>query len=710
MFGFRIKFKSIPFLYLVLTLLLLLLLESIVRTSFIEALSWIFSNIKSFLLNYVISLGLFFVLYSIIGRIRITFCVNAIIYLIIALISQTKVKYLGIPLLPSDLFLFNEGTDIVQYLNGVFSPDILLIIAINALIILCILWLYKSQQRTVLDYKKRIILLCVGLVILVPIHLDRPFQIKNLFGIQDYHWDQLTNYNANGFMLATGLNLETIFVKEPGNYGPENIANIINSIEKKNIISTVEPNIIVILSEAFWDPTVMKEVSFSQDPLPFFHKLEKQYSSGKMLSPVFGGGTANVEFEVLTGNSTRFLRQGSIAYNDYINSEIDSLASILSRQGYYPTVFSAFDNWFYNQRKVYNYMGFAQFISSEFFDKKYKGPFLADSEVGNMIIKQTGKTKGPDFIFAATMQNHGTYGPDRYEENTITVTKGDLSEESKKILETYLQGLVDADKMLEQLVNYYEHSDEPTIIAFYGDHLPILGDDYKVYKEAKYINNDKIFNSFSDVQKMYNVPLLIWNNYMNSEKEDLYMSPSFLGTYLLNLADLKGSYYTDYLYSIYKKNPVIPNEVNYQELNIDPNKLEDYAKLQYDILFGKKYAYSQLNLLDKIANPRYKLGEEAMEITGVSPSEIQAGVIFNQWMGKSAIAVQGKNILPGSVLYINDQPLETTYGDKGFITAIVPDNFYSKAGILDLQIKLFDSKKILVSESNKVKVKVKSQN
>ncbi len=129
----------------------------------------------------------------------------------------------------------------------------------------------------------------------------------------------------------------------------------------------VKPNVIVVLSEAFWDPTVIKGVEFSRDPIPFFHKLQQTGTSGTMLSPQYGGGTANVEFEVLTGNSMRFLPQGSIAYNQFLTNEVDSLASIYARQGYTSTAISPFYNWYFNSNKIYQVLWLLQVYSNRIF-------------------------------------------------------------------------------------------------------------------------------------------------------------------------------------------------------------------------------------------------------------------------------------------------------------------------------------------------------
>ncbi len=213
-------------------------------------------------------------------------------------------------------------------------------------------------------------MLAASVVILFVIYSDKPVAAKDMMGIKkNIGWDQAENYRTNGFALSTMLNAEQVIIEKPAGYDESSMRAIakLASAKEDTGQTKVKPNVIVVLSEAFWDPTILKDLSFDRDPIPFFHSLQQNYPGGWLLSPQFGGGTANVEFEVLTGLSTRFLPQGSIAYNQYITKGVDSMASILSRQGYTATAINPFHNWFFNSKNVYQNFGFSKFISGEFF-------------------------------------------------------------------------------------------------------------------------------------------------------------------------------------------------------------------------------------------------------------------------------------------------------------------------------------------------------
>ncbi|GMX65586.1 hypothetical protein Elgi_48570 [Paenibacillus elgii] len=347
------------------------------------------------------------------------------------------------------------------------------------------------------------------------------------------------------------------------------------------------PNIIILLSEAFWDITQIKSLQFSEDPAPMFHALQEKFTHGTLLSPMFGGGTANVELEVLTGHSMRFFPEDSTPYEQYIKQPTASLASLLAGQGYKTTAISPFYHWFFNSSEVYKHLGFSRFISLEYFNPdEYVGPYIGDHAVVRRIIEESERNPGPDFIFANTMENHYHYWPGKFKKNHIEV-KSHMSNAVTGIAETYAQGLSGADRALQELVLHFSRLKEPTIIVFFGDHLPSL-EKLLVYKESNYISGE---DDPDFLEKMHNTPVVIWSNYLPKEtKEELHMSPSFLGPYILNLAKRPGGPYMDFLSDLYQKMPVLPPKTYYEAMNIDVNLVQQYEDRQKAILELEKQA------------------------------------------------------------------------------------------------------------------------
>jgi phosphoglycerol transferase MdoB-like AlkP superfamily enzyme len=664
------------------SLLIVVVVELLSRGQWTDTFGWTFGAIPQLILNALIVLALLLLLGSIIGGVRISFWIISAVALIFGLISGIKLQILGVPFLPWDLALTSETQDMAQYLKGLFGSHV--IIGVASFIILGILLLYRVTPISLSkSWISRILIGVASLAILGSMYSDGPISIKRLAHVENITWDQTENVKTNGFLLSTLMNIRYLFQTQPEEYNADAIQALAAATRKDTTEGEVKPNIVVVLSESFWDATQIEKVKFSRDPLAFYHALEKKYSSGTMLSPQYGGGTANVEFEVLTGNTMRFLPQGSVPYNQYINSGIDSLASILTRQGYSATAISPFHNWFFNSRKVYENLGFGKFIPQEFFNPVYEGPYIADREVANEIIKASKSNEGPDFIFANTMQNHYHYYPGKFKENTIDVTG--VEGEAKGLLETYAQGLLGVDDMLKQLVEYFAASNEPTILVFFGDHLPSLGDNYSAYKASGYLQEDD--PNFLD--KMYRVPVLIWNNYLpNEQKETLNMSTNFLGSYILDLAQRPGNHVMEYLSELYKKMPILPPENHYAALGIQKEDLKEYEQLQYDVLFGEKHGYAEIK--DKIIHPSYRLGH--------GPIEINKASMESNDQGKQLI-VQGPNMPHQGIVHINGQPAVTQWVSEDKLTAAVPADKVTGTS-WTIQVKIKDSKEMVIATSN----------
>lgn len=355
-----------------LSVMLVLLVEFFLdRGNLKDTMSWCFLNFNAFLMNFFITLCLILLFISITGRIRAAYWIVSLFFLVVvALVSGVKFKMLGLPLLPWDIVLGSETADISRYLKGVVPASFVIVIALFFLLLSLFFISFKVRGfRLKIKGREKWSMLAASVVILFVIYSDKPVAAKDMMGIKNIGWDQAENYRTNGFALSTMLNAEQVIIEKPAGYDESSMRAIakLASAKEDTGQTKVKPNVIVVLSEAFWDPTILKDLSFDRDPIPFFHSLQQNYPGGWLLSPQFGGGTANVEFEVLTGLSTRFLPQGSIAYNQYITKGVDSMASILSRQGYTATAINPFHNWFFNSKNVYQNFGFSKFISGEFF-------------------------------------------------------------------------------------------------------------------------------------------------------------------------------------------------------------------------------------------------------------------------------------------------------------------------------------------------------
>jgi phosphoglycerol transferase MdoB-like AlkP superfamily enzyme len=430
-------------------------------------------------------------------------------------------------------------------------------------------------------------------------------QILNRAGVSETIWDQKYNYAYNGISLAFTMNVKNTKVPKPEGYGEPSMSALAHNISgqavqvmPKEELNGEKPNVIFIMNEAFWDPTLLPNVSFSADPLPTVHRLYNESTSGYLLSPQFGGGTSNVEFEVLTGQSMSFLPGGTVPYQQYIRKSVSTLASYFKGLGYAATAIHSYEGWFWNRQSVYKHFGFEQFKSKEQFeDPEYRGPFIADAEVSRSIAAAVEQSEKPMFIYAVTMQNHGPYDTDRYPSNTIEV-QGDLTADAKLALEIYSQGVNDADQSLQMLINHFEQVEEPTMIVFFGDHLPMLGYDYDVYKQGGFIGSkDSTQWSLEELKSMHSVPFVTWSNFSMPNQTWPTLSASFLGSLMVDHLQYEKSPQFAFNSKLSAELPgLLSNLVvdssgeMYRTVPEAYKKaVEEYRELQYDQLIGGQY-------------------------------------------------------------------------------------------------------------------------
>ncbi|MDF2924947.1 MAG: hypothetical protein K0R57_3861 [Paenibacillaceae bacterium] len=625
-----IKTLSIGAALSVATILMGIGIEWIGRGSLSDALNWISANHGLFAVNATLIAGLLLILYSLIGALFLSIAAATALLSLVSLISFYKTKLIGEPFFPWDIILSKEGTNIAPLVTD--KAGLLRIGAIVAVILLLVA-ARLFLGRFAVSWRSRIALglLAAGTIASFAWQTSWSSQMLARAGASPIIWNQHENYEANGLLLAFTLNIKNSIIAKPAGYGEPAIAGIASQLleDRKGEQDTVSvfsqtptpsvsqaPNVIFIMNEAFWDPTLLPNVTFSEDPLPTIHKLQQESRSGYMLSPQFGGGTSNVEFEILTGLSTSLLPSGSIPYQQYISRPLPSLASFFAGNGYRSLAIHPYEGWFWNRNNVYKWLGFEGFKSiGHFTEPEYKGAFISDAEAARSIIQATEESEEPVFTYTVTMQNHGPYDDDRYGGTTISV-EGDIPAAAKQMLETYTQGARDADDALRLLIEHYEQSDEPTFIIFYGDHLPMLGYDYYVYEKTGFIHSADIGAwSLEELKKMHSVPYVVWSNFPLENEPEPVISASFLGSYVLNALSLEAPGQFAFNSQLYKTLPGL-----LRNLAVDsggsltqavPEEwksfINDYRLLQYDMLFGEQYLAKQMDteFLTREALPAY---------------------------------------------------------------------------------------------------------
>ena len=367
-----------------------------------------------------------------------------------------------------------------------------------------------------------------------------------------------------------------------------------------------KPNVIVIMSEAYWDPTKLPHIAFSEDPTPNLHRLSDKTTTGNVVPPSFGGMTCNTEFEFLTGNAMRFAGYGDVPYfesDPYIDRDNKrSLVSMFKANGYQTVALHTYSAAFFDRDQHYPKLGFSSFIAAEDLpEARTKGTLrgqeiISDEYFCDVLIEIMENAVDPLFLFGITMQNHTPYLPDKYENTHIQAESGAyLSEKDIEYIETYLEGVNDADKVLGRLYDYVMASDKPTILLYFGDHLPLLTQHTGVYTDLGYISQAELEDlSAEEAYKMYTTPYIAFCNYKTLPATWGDVSPYFLGAVLADAAGIQKNLYYIFLTQAFERFQAMNQSLFIAdgELYSSPEEAEMtemFAAFQYDKLFGERY-------------------------------------------------------------------------------------------------------------------------
>ncbi|MCC2534512.1 LTA synthase family protein [Bacillus cereus group sp. TH204-1LC] len=578
-----------------------------VNMSFIEAMNWIYLYNMQFILSFVVIYAIYILVYNLIGKVFLSMILTSCTLVILGIVNYLKLIFRGDPLYPSDFTQIMHMQSVIPMVMDYFSWSYIFVIILS--IVACIvagiyMRRYIQNVKTHLGIRA---LLVVGSIFVLYAYgnfantfMNKVFQKS---GVDFVLWDQNENYASNGFVLGFISNLDTTVMEKPKNYSKENMLQIANDIKKQysgNIGSQKKkekPNIIFVMSESFWDPTKATNLSFSEDPVPNLHHYIENFPGGQTISPTFGGNTANVEFEALTSYSMSLLKPGSIPYQQVITNkkEIPSIPTALKKEGYYTSAIHSFGRTFFKRDDVYKVLGFDKFNAADTMENvDVDGDYISDLAMSKEIIAELEKQKQPTFIHVVTMQNHFPFTEGRFGENLIEIS-GLENEESKGELETYTEGLRRSDEALQYLIEQLDNLDRPTLLVFFGDHLPSLGTNKSFYKENGYITNEK---TPSERLAMAQTPLLMYANFDMPNDNLGVVSPIYFSNLIFDYAGLNKSLFYQFLSAFYKEIPVLRDELkvdkNGEVINDLTKKqkemLEQYKMLQYDLLVGNQYS------------------------------------------------------------------------------------------------------------------------
>lgn len=522
-------------------------------------------------------------------------------------------NFRSMPLTASDIWIMSSVRDIFEkYLSHV--ELVLMMLAISLLVgVLLLLWMRARKYPSVAVFGAGHVLLlaflCFGL-------LTTFFRMGVLDRATAY--DSLPRaYGENGFIYSFSASLLTSGVSEPEDYSEEAVLDALTQEEDLPQTQEATPNIIFVQLESFFDPARLSQVAVEENPIPNFTRLRESCSTGLLSVPCIGAGTVNTEFEVLTGMNLSHFGVGEYPYTSIANaSDIQSVASVLGELGYHSQAIHNNNATFYDRNVVYENFGFDGFTSIEFMENLVYNPlgWAKDTVLTGEILKALESSSQRDFILTVSVQPHGRYPSEPIEGAPVIASTG-LTEESRKNgFEYYLGQLRECDAFVGELVAALAAYPEPTLVVFYGDHLPSFN-----FSQEELVRGTNQMTEY-----------VLWSNY-EMEKSDRDLETYQLAAYVLELCGIH-------------EGDVFRLHQSYDFSAGDAALQSTLQMLEYDMIYGEQYAGDPIP--EEIC---LQYGVQTITVTDIAPQ------------AQSQYVVLGLNFTPYSRVVIDGSAYPTQF-------------------------------------------------
>ncbi|HET7611707.1 MAG TPA: LTA synthase family protein [Rhodanobacteraceae bacterium] len=418
----------------------------------------------------------------------LAFALQAVLYGVNAL----KVQNLGAPLMPADFRMLGQlGKGGGDLLSGYLPHIALLVVGLLACIAVLVAWF--RFEPPMLEKRPRIprfavsaVLLAALVTLVVGVPFWRGLYNAKLLGLQP--WSPTATREHNGLvesLLLFHLQYGAAHDKPDVAAALQLMARFeprIEALAKSTAAAAPprKPDIVVILSESFFDPTILNGYDKDVDFMPNLRRLAQHGTSGWMHSPTFGGGTIRTEFEVLTGLPLRYFSDVMFPYLQLHQKVIPGIVRLLEQHGYQTVAVHGGDPHFWNRASAFKALGFDRFISEGDFpanDAVHDGKYMSDKSFTDEMLRQLKPDGPPQFMLGISIEAHGpydqTYGIDTRERDAIPVPPK-VTGEAKKELQNYIYHMRHADQQLGRFADTLAKRDRPTLIVFFGDHLPAI--------------------------------------------------------------------------------------------------------------------------------------------------------------------------------------------------------------------------------------------
>ena len=590
-------------------------IEAISRHSVVAAWDYMTGTPLVFLYNAFMIFVTFSIVYLFKRRIFVRMIIGAI-WVILGIANGYILLKRVTPFNAQDLKIAGDGIALINnYCNG-FEVVVIAVGAVALLIWLISMWRRGGQYAGKIHHIAALIgiIVCGVLYTFVTnIAIDKRV-------VSTYFGNIAFAYEDYGLPYCFSASLFNTGISEPNGYTKKAMAKIDKDGELNQTAASRSsdelPNIIVVQLESYFDVANAEFFTTSEDACPNLHNLYQNYSNGYFKVPSVGAGTANTEFEVLTGMNLRYFGPGEYPYKTYSKKHpTESAATALASLGYGTHALHDNTGNFYSRANVFNNMGFDTFTSKEFMNvlQTTENGWAKDEILTQHIMEAMDTTKQEDFVFTVSVQGHGNYPETQVIENPKIKVEGIEDEALKNKWEYYVNQVYEMDQFVGDLIKAVEERNEPSVVVFYGDHLPTMGLKAEDLK-SRYL---------------YNTNYVIWDN-IGLQKDDKNIPAYQLMSEVLNRLDIHSGTMFNY----------------HQQRKGTKNYLSDLELLQYDILYGKQYVYNGKAPITE--------GHMVMGIRNVSLSSIVPQL-------NSGYSLYGENFTKYSRVYVNGEKQKSSF-------------------------------------------------
>jgi len=589
--------------------------ETMSRHSLLQPWVFLFRSPFAFLFNYLIilltfSVALFF------KKESFAITITAAFWLVMSLVNGIILFFRLTPFSAIDFSIAINMLGIIDIYLNVFQLILIVVGAIAFILLLILIW-RKTATTKVFFVKNS--LFTIGITICL---LLTGF-VGGQTGLLNKKFPNLAQaYKDYGFAYCFSLSVFDVGIDQPSQYGDNVINKILDEISNDTTVHPENnPNIIIIQLESFFDINRASNLTTSTDPVPTLTYLKENYPHGLITVPSIGGGTANVEFEVLTGMNLEHFGPGEYPYKTILKSQVcETPAFALKQYGYTSHAIHNHTATFYDRFAVYPALGFDTFTPLEMMcNPEYNAlGWAKDAILTDEIMSCLKSSEGSDFVFTVSVQPHGKFPTENVTtENGIHISLENVDdEEIIAQYSYYVDQLRGTDEFIAALIKELSEFEEPTAVLFYGDHFPTI-----------YIEDEKLLEGTK-----YQTDYVIWANY-DIEQENKNLNAYQLTAHFLEALGSNIGTTT-------KVHQTLSSSLNYQD------KLE---MIEYDMLYGDQNVYGGNNPYQKT---EMAYGSEDIYVTDIvttSDNITIYGNKFNEW---TKVRIDGKM---HDILFISDR-------------------------------------------------------